>query len=147
MTSRAKTVDLMLNLIGKRYRGMKRALQCFSLILPSYHTFGDNSDCSRKNRYFLQNWPLVTSILTWPENGLSKSLTSRRGLSNVVCRWSLGSVVFEIRGGFLKPPPPLPRHKLKLLASAKIRVNRRPDGAPSHLRPGVQNDHTFQPKN
>ena len=38
--------------------------------------------------------PLVTSILTWPENDLCKNLRSCRGLSNVVYRLSLNSVFF-----------------------------------------------------
>ena len=38
-------------------------------------------------------WPLVTSILTWPENDLSKSLISYRRLSYAVYRLSLSSVV------------------------------------------------------
>ena len=35
MTSGAKTIDLRSNLREKRYRGMKRAIQCFFLIPPS----------------------------------------------------------------------------------------------------------------
>ena len=70
MTSGAKTVDLlfkslkitweymlcyvMLNLIEKRHRCMKRALQCFFLIFPNYYSVGDNSDCLQENRYFIK---------------------------------------------------------------------------------------------
>ena len=45
----------------KSYWGMKRASKCFFRILPSYHTFGDNSDCLRKIVIFSKKWPLVTS--------------------------------------------------------------------------------------
>ena len=38
--------------------------------------------------------PLVTSILTSPENDLSKSLRHRRGLSHAVYRLSLSSIIF-----------------------------------------------------
>ena len=51
-------------------------------------------------------WPLVTSILTWPGNGLYKSWRSRRSLSNAVCRMSLRCVVFETSGGGRIGPPP-----------------------------------------
>ena len=51
MTPGVKTIDLRSNLIEKRYRGMKRALQCFFRILPSYHTFGDNSGCLQKTLF------------------------------------------------------------------------------------------------
>ena len=46
-------------LIGKRCWGMRRAPHFFR-ILPSYYASGDNSDCLRKNSYFLKAWPLVT---------------------------------------------------------------------------------------
>ena len=112
MTSGAKTIDLRSNLIEKRYRVMIRASKCFFLILPSYDTFGDNSDCLRKNRCFLKVLNLVTSgdlaILTWPENNLSKSLRSRRGLSYAVYRLSLRCLVFEFGGGGGGTPPPPP---------------------------------------
>ena len=65
-------------------------------------------------------WPLVISILSWPENGLGKTLRSCHFISNAVYHLSLSSEVFEIRWGFLKPPP---RHKLNLLAPAKNRIN------------------------
>ena len=61
MTSGAKTIDLRSNLSEKRYRGNKRATQCFFRIPPSYHTFRDICECLRKNRDFLKIWPLVTS--------------------------------------------------------------------------------------
>ena len=87
------------------YRSIRRAPQWLIRILLSYHTYGDNSDCLRKIAIFskFDLWrPLVTSILTWPENDLSKSLRSRRGLSYAVCCLSLSSVAFEF--GF-RPPP------------------------------------------
>ena len=69
-------------------------------------------------------WPLVTSILTSPENDLSESLRALRSLSNVtnvICRLSKTTVVFfYIRWGFWSPPP---RHKLNLLAPANNSVN------------------------
>ena len=108
MTSGAKTVNLRSNLIETRYWGMERAIHCF-FILPSYHTFGVNSYCSRKNRYFLKIWPLVmfgdlTIDLTW--KWPCKSLRSRRVLCNAVCCLSLSSAVFfRTDGGDLKPPP------------------------------------------
>ena len=122
----AKTADLRSNLIGNRCRGMRRAPQCFFQILPGYYAFGDNSDCLKKIVIFSKFdlwWPLVTSILIWPENDLSKSLRSHHGLSYVAYRLSLGSVVFEIRweGGGLWSP----RHKLNLLAPANYGVNAR----------------------
>ena len=40
MTSGAKAIDLRPNLIDKRYWGMKRGIQVFFLIIPSYHPFG-----------------------------------------------------------------------------------------------------------
>ena len=92
-------------------------------ILLSYHTFGDNSVCLRKITIFSKFhlwWPLVISILSWPENGLGKTLRSCHFISNAVYHLSLSSEVFEIRWGFLKPPP---RHKLNLLAPAKNRIN------------------------
>ena len=109
-TSGAKTIDLRSILIEKRYRCMSRAYasvtQCFFTesypmlfpIFPSYHALGDNSDCLRKIAIFSKFefwWPLVTSILTWPENDIVKSLRSRRGLSYAFYRLSLSGVVFE----------------------------------------------------
>ena len=116
MTSGVKSIDLRSNLIEKRYRGMKRAIQCFFRILPSYHTFGDNSECLRKTAIFSKFdlwWPLVTSILTWPGNDLYKSWRSRRSLSNAVCRMSLRCVVFDISGGAESAPPPRTELALK----------------------------------
>ena len=88
---------------------MRGAPQCFFfLILPSYHTFGDNSDCWQKSAIFSKFdlwWPMVTTIMTWPENYLSKSLRSRRGQSYAVYRSSLSSVVFVFRGGKSKKAP------------------------------------------
>ena len=70
---------------------MKTALQCFFRILPSYHTFGDNSDCSQKKNVILSKldlwWHLVISILVWPKNDLSESLRSRRGLLVPFIAW------------------------------------------------------------
>ena len=77
----------------------------FFRVLASYHTSG--RDCLRKNAIFSKFdlwWPLMTSILTWPENDLSKSLRSCRGLSYAVYCLSLRSVVFEVGGG-QKPSP------------------------------------------
>ena len=65
MTSGVKSIDLRSNLIEKRYRGMKRAIQCFFRILPSYHTFGDNSECLRKKQPFSRN--LTFGDLWWPQ--------------------------------------------------------------------------------
>ena len=66
MTSGAKTIDLRLDLIEKRYRDMKRT--CHSYSDYSYYTFGDNSECLRKYRDFLKIFTfddyLVTSLLT-----------------------------------------------------------------------------------
>ena len=67
--------------------GTWRELSNAFSILPSHHTFGDNSDCLRKIAVFSKFdhwWPLLTSILTWPENDLSKSLRSRRALCYTV---------------------------------------------------------------
>ena len=61
MTSGAKTIDLRSNLSEKRYWGLKRATRCFFRIPPSCHTFWDICECLRKNRDFLNIWPLVTS--------------------------------------------------------------------------------------
>ena len=97
MTSTAKTVDLMSNLIEKPCRSIERAFQCFFLIFPSYHSSGENSDCWWKIAIFSKVelwWLLVTSILTWPENNLRKSLRSCRGLSKAVYWLSLSSVFF-----------------------------------------------------
>ena len=52
MTFGAKTIDLRSNLIGKRFRGMRRAPNASFVILASYHTLGDNSDCLRKIAIF-----------------------------------------------------------------------------------------------
>ena len=123
MTSGGKTLELRSNLIAKRCKNTKRAHHCFFQILLSYHTFGDNSVCLRKITIFSKFhlwWPLVISILSWPENGLGKTLRSCHFISNAVYHLSLSSEVFEIRWGFLKPPP---RHKLNLLAPAKNRIN------------------------
>ena len=43
------------NMIEKRYRGTKRAPQCFFQILPSPHTCGDNDDCLRKKIVISRN--------------------------------------------------------------------------------------------
>ena len=48
LASKDKIIDLMSNLIEKRYRDMRRAPQCFFLIFPSHPTFEDDSDCLRK---------------------------------------------------------------------------------------------------
>ena len=65
VTSGVKTMNLRSSLIEKRHQGMKRAPQCFFFrILPSYHTFGDNSDCLRKS-LFSQN--LTFGGLWWPQ--------------------------------------------------------------------------------
>ena len=50
-------------------------------------------------------WPLVISILSWPENGLGKTLRSCHFISNAVYHLSLSSEVFEIRWGFWSPLP------------------------------------------
>ena len=89
-------------------------------------------------------WPLVTSILTWPENDLCKSLRSRRSLSNDFCRLSLSSVVFEIR--FWSPPP---RHKPNLLAPAIKRAKEldiilTKNNAQISSRPGTWRGETFR---
>ena len=110
MTSGAKPTDLWSNLIEKRYRGTRRAPQCFFLfrIRPCFHTFGDKSDCMRKSRFF-KIWHFVTSgdlniDLTW--KWPSVSLRSRQGLSYTIYRLSLNSVVFEIwRGGAFEASP------------------------------------------
>ena len=60
-TSGAKTIELRSNLIAKRCKNMKRAHHCFFQILLSYHTFGDNSVCLRKNNNLFKISPLVTS--------------------------------------------------------------------------------------
>ena len=66
VASGVKTVDIMSFLVEKRCRGIKGALQCYR-ILPSYHIYGDNSDCLRKNAILSQFdlwWPLASSVLT-----------------------------------------------------------------------------------
>ena len=65
MTSGVKSIDLRSNLIEKRYRGVKRAIRCFFRILPSYHTFGDNSECLRKKQPFSRN--LTFGDFWWPQ--------------------------------------------------------------------------------
>ena len=85
---------------------MKRTPQRSFQIIPTYNTFGDNSECLQKIVIFSKFelwWPLVTSILTWPENDLSKTWRSHRGLSDAAYRLSLGSLVFEIIRWFPKP--------------------------------------------
>ena len=67
-------------------------------------------------------WPLVTSILTWPENDLCKSLRSRRGPSNAPCLLSLSSVVFEIRLWSPHHHHHHHHHKMNLSAPAINRV-------------------------
>ena len=49
--------------LGQIWRcwGLKRATRCFFRIPPSCHTFWDICECLRKNRDFLNIWPLVTS--------------------------------------------------------------------------------------
>ena len=51
MTSEARNVVLMSNLIEKHCRDMNIALQRF-FIVPSYHTFGDSRGCLRKMAIF-----------------------------------------------------------------------------------------------
>ena len=109
MTSGVKSIDLRSNLIEKRYRGMKRAIQCFFRILPSYHTFGDNSECLRKNSHFLEIWPLVTSgdlniDLTWKWPLQKLEITSQP----IQCRLQNVSTLRsfrDLRGGPNRPPP------------------------------------------
>ena len=109
MTSGVKSIDLRSNLIEKRYRGMKRAIQCFFRILPSYHTFGDNSECLRKNSHFLEIWPLVTSgdlniDLTWKWPLQKLEITSQP----IQCRLQNVSTLRsfrDLRGGRIGPPP------------------------------------------
>ena len=64
----------------------------FFLILPGYHTFGDNSACLRKNNYFLKIWPLVTSgdlnIDLNSEHDLCKTFRSCHGISYAAYRLS-----------------------------------------------------------
>ena len=55
---------------------------------------------------FYRWWPLVTLILTWPENVLCKSCRSFNYLPNAVCCLSLRCVVYEIWRGPKKPPSP-----------------------------------------
>ena len=59
-------------------------------------------------KHFVQTfyiwWPLVTSILTWPEKFLCKSCRSLPDLSYAVCRLSLRCLVFEIWRGPKRPP-------------------------------------------
>ena len=108
MTSGVKSIDLRSNLIEKRYRGMKRAIQCFFLILPSYHTFGVNSECLRKNSHFLEIWPLVTSgdlniDLTWKWPLQKLEITSQ----SIQCRLQNVSTLRsfrDLRGGPNRPP-------------------------------------------
>ena len=59
MTSGVKPIDLRSYLIGK-FTWAWRELSNAFWILPSYYTYGDNSDCLRKNRYFIKIWSLVT---------------------------------------------------------------------------------------
>ena len=109
MTSGAKAIELKSNRIAKCRKSIIRAYHCFRRIFPSYHIFGDNSACLRKITIFSKlhlSWPLVTSILTWPETDLCKALRSCHGISYAAYRLSLSSEVFEIGWGFLKPPPP-----------------------------------------
>ena len=51
--SGVKTTDLRSNLIEKRYQDIRELPNAFFLILPSYHTSGDNSDGLRKKVFFL----------------------------------------------------------------------------------------------
>ena len=91
MTSRAKTADLMSNLIEKRY-GSWRELSNRFFFLPSYNILEIIAIVCENIAIFSKFdllWPLVTSILTSPENDLCKSLRSLFGLSNAVCRLSL----------------------------------------------------------
>ena len=89
------------------FRGMRSPPQCLFRILPSYHTFGNNSDCLRKNRYFLEIWPLVTFgdlNIDLTRKLPYKRLRSLLGLFYDVYRLLLSSVVFEFRGGPKRPP-------------------------------------------
>ena len=89
MTSGGKIIDLR-SILMKINTGAWRELpNVFLRILPSYHPFGDNSDCLREIAIFskFDLWrPLVTSKLVWPENDLYKSSRSRRDLSYAVYR-------------------------------------------------------------
>ena len=124
MTSGVKSIDLRSNLIEKRYRGMKRAIQCFFRILSSYHTFGDNSECLRKNSHFLEIWPLVTSgdlniDLTWKWPLQKLEITSQP----IQCRLQNVSTLRsfrDLRGGRIGPPP---RTELALKKPDRNRVN------------------------
>ena len=109
MTAGAKTIDLRSNLMGKRYRGMRRAPQCFfsSFVLAIVLLEIKAIVCEEIAIFskFDLWWPLVASILAWPENGLLKCLRSRCGLSYALYRSSLSSVVFEFGGRGPKRPP------------------------------------------
>ena len=84
MTSGAKTVDLISNLIENRFWGTKRVIQYFFWILPIIIFKFISIACEKIvifSKFYLW-WPLVTSILTCHENDLCKGLRSRHGLSN-----------------------------------------------------------------
>ena len=95
MTSTAKTVDLMSNLIEKPCRSIERAFQYLFLFFRAITVLEKIAIVGEKIAIFSKVelwWLLVTSILTWPENNLRKSLRSCRGLSNAVYWLSLSSV-------------------------------------------------------
>ena len=100
------------------------------LIIPSYHTFGENAIVGGKITIFSKVeiwWHLVTSILTWPENNLRKSLKSCRSLSNAVYWLSLSRVfLLDNMGRASEAPPP---HSVKslfvpYLAKESVSMNR-----------------------
>ena len=96
MTPGAITIDLSSNLIAKCYRGMRRAPKCFFQFFLAIVLSEIIAIVCEKVAIFSKVdlwWPLMTSILTWPENDLSKSLRYRDGLSYVVYRLSLSSVL------------------------------------------------------
>ena len=98
MTSEARNVDLMSNLIYKRYRDMNKALQRFFIFFLTIKLL-EMVAVVCENVYFLKIRPLLSSgdlSIDLPYNDLCKSVRSRRNLSCAVCHLSFSSVVFEI---------------------------------------------------
>ena len=108
MTSGAKTIGLRSNLTKNVNGAWGELLNVFFFEFFLAITLLEIIAIVCEKINFLKNWPLVTSILTWPENNLSKSLRYRRGLSYTLYRLSLSNVVFELGGGGgdKAPPPP-----------------------------------------
>ena len=109
MISLAKTIDLRSSLIEKRLRGTKRTPHCFFEFFVSIILLGDKSACLRKHSHFLKIRHVVTSVDLNIDLIRKWSFKKFEVLSqSIVCvyRLSLRSVVFEIRGEYLKPPPP-----------------------------------------